>query len=140
MVGESVNVRDRYPMTMLIDGECPLCKREVAWLRRRDRHGRLVFIDIAETGFDAGRFGKTQDELMGSIHAVLPSGDLVTGVEVFRRAYRAIGLGWIVAPTAWPVLRPLFDAMYRVFARVRPRLQRGGKGDRDCDTGRCRVG
>lgn len=77
---------------------------------------------------------------MGSIHAVMPDGDLVTGVEVFRRAYRAIGLGWIIAPTAWPVLRQLFDALYRVFAKLRPMLQRKGAGGGDnCHSGRCKA-
>lgn len=128
-----------YPLTLLIDGECPLCKREVAWLDRRDKHDRLRFVDIASVDFDPALYSKTLDELMGSIHAVTAGGETVTGVEVFRRAYRAIGLGWLVAPTAWPILRPIFDALYRVFAKIRPRLQRGGK-DADCDTGRCNIG
>lgn len=31
------------------------------------------------------------------IHAVLPDGSTVKGVEVFRRVYDAIGLGWVYA-------------------------------------------
>ncbi len=130
------NHSQHKPLTMLIDGDCPLCSREVAWLSRRDRHGRLRFVDIAADGFDPAVYGKTLAELMSSIHAVTHDGETVTGVEVFRRAYRAIGLGWLVAPTAWPVLRPIFDHLYRVFARIRPILQPRRE---DCDTGRCRV-
>lgn len=33
------------------------------------------------------------------IHAVLPDGSTVKGVEVFRRVYEAIGLGWVYAGT-----------------------------------------
>lgn len=121
-------------LTILIDGECPLCKREAAWLGRRDRKGRLAFVDIAAPNFEPGEYGKTQDQLMGAIHAVTAEGEMVTGVEVFRLAYSAIGLGWLLAPTRWPLLRPIADAAYRVFARIRPRLQR-----RSCDTGRCKV-
>ena len=40
-------------------------------------------------------------------------------VEVFRRAYGAVGWGWLVAPTTWPLLRGIADAAYRVFARNR---------------------
>lgn len=36
------------------------------------------------------------------IHAVLPDGSTVKGVEVFRRVYDAIGLGWVYAG-AWPL-------------------------------------
>ncbi len=42
-------------------------------------------------------------------------------MEVFRRAYGAVGLGWLPAPSRWPGLRQLFDAAYRVFARNRLR-------------------
>lgn len=92
-------------------------------------------VDITAPGFDPARYGATMDELMGQVHAVAPDGSMVTGMEVFRRAYRAIGLGWLLAPTGWPVLRPIADRLYRWFARVRPRLQRRDS----CPDGRCRA-
>lgn len=91
-------------------------------------------VDIAAPEFDAGRYGRTHEEVMGEIHGVLPTGALVTGMEVFRRAYRAVGLGWLLAPTGWPILRPMFDALYRWFARNRLRLT--GRG---CSDGSCAV-
>lgn len=36
---------------------------------------------------------------MGTIHAILPDGEVVKNVEVFRRLYEAVGLGWIYAIT-----------------------------------------
>lgn len=109
--------------TLLYDGDCPLCSREVAMLRRRDRgRGALALVDIAAPGFDAARYGTDHATLMARIHGVLPDGSLVEGVEVFRRAYAAVGLGWLVAPTRWPLLRQGFDAAYRWFARNRLRL------------------
>jgi len=124
-------------ITFLHDGECPLCAREVAMLRRLDRgRGRLAFDDIAAPGFDASRYGRSQAELMARIHGVLPDGTLIEGVEVFRRAYAAVGLGWLVAPTRWPLLRPLSDAAYRWFARNRLRLT--GRNEA-CTTDRCAV-
>jgi predicted DCC family thiol-disulfide oxidoreductase YuxK len=33
-------------LTLLYDGACPLCLREVKFLKRRDLHGRLAFVDI----------------------------------------------------------------------------------------------
>ena len=115
------DAREDRPFTLLFDGDCPLCSREVRMLRRRDRRGRLRFEDIAAPHFDASRYGTTHDALMARIHGVLPDGSLVRDVEVFRHAYDAVGLGWLVAPTRWPLLRPLFDAAYRVFARNRLR-------------------
>jgi predicted DCC family thiol-disulfide oxidoreductase YuxK len=56
---------------------------------------------------------------------------------VFREAYAAVGLGWLVAPTGWPILRPLFDVGYRWFARNRVRL--GRIFGRRCEDGRCAI-
>jgi len=88
-------------------------------LKRLDRKERIAFVDLAEPGFDPSPYGKTLDELMREIHARIPDGQLVIGVEVFRRAYAAVGLGWLVAPTRWPLLEPLSDAVYAFFARWR---------------------
>jgi predicted DCC family thiol-disulfide oxidoreductase YuxK len=122
---------------ILIDGACPICRREGALLRRLDRgRGRLVLVDITEPGFEPARMDRTMDELMGFIHGVLPDGTIITGMEVFRRAYAAVGWGWLLAPTGWPGLRPVCDRAYRWFARNRLRLP----GRRDaCDRDRCRT-
>jgi len=119
---------DDWQIKVLYDGDCPLCMREVAMLTRRDPDGRSArFEDIAAAGFDASSYGRTHAELMARIHGVLPDGTLIEGVEVFRRVYSAVGLGWLAAPSGWPLLRPLFDAAYRGFARNRLRLTgRGG--------------
>lgn len=127
--------RPTWEIRVLFDGECPLCRREVAMLRRLDRgRGRLQFEDISAEGFSASRYGLAPALLMARIHGVLPDGSLVEGVEVFRRAYAAVGLGWLLAPTRWPGLRRLADAGYRLFARNRLRLT-GRAGT--CDDGRC---
>ena len=62
-------------ITILYDGECPLCTRELAMLKRIDRgRGRLGAIDIAAEGFEASRYGRDWETLMGRIHGVLPDG------------------------------------------------------------------
>jgi predicted DCC family thiol-disulfide oxidoreductase YuxK len=123
-------------MQILIDGQCPLCAREAAFLSRLDRgRGRLAMVDITAPGFDPARFGVTMEQAMGRIHAVAPDGSLLTGLEVFRRAYALVspGLGALWSVTGWPLLRVGFDALYRWFARNRHRLtgRRGAcAGDR----------
>ena len=123
---------------LLYDGECPFCRREVRWLQLRNRHGYLSFEDIASTDFDPARYGLTHQEVMGSIHGVFPDGRVVRKVEVFRQAYRAIGLGWLLAPTGWPVLKWFFDRLYALFARHRVSL--GRFFGRSCEAGTCGVG
>lgn len=127
---------ERPTFTMLVDGLCPVCMHEVRLLTRLDRgRGRLAFIDIAAPGFDPAAFGTTHERVMGEIHGVTSDGALITGMEVFRRAYGATGWGWLWAPTGWRLFRPIFDALYNVFARYRVRLFR----PKGCESGRCRL-
>lgn len=104
---------------VFFDGDCPLCRREIAMLRRRDKHGRITFTDIAAEGFDPKPLGVDLPTLMSRIHGRLPDGRLIEGVEVFRRLYTAIGWGPLVRVTRWPGVRTLLDAAYSGFARNR---------------------
>jgi len=133
-----VAVRERWELRVLYDAECPLCRREIEMLRRLDRgRHRIDFEDIAAPEFDAGRYGLDQPTVVARIHAVLRDGSVIEGVEVFRRAYAAVGLGWLVAPTRWPILRDGFEAAYRVFARNR--LHWTGRAG-ECTDGSCAIG
>ncbi len=91
-------------------------------LRRRDKRGAIAMIDISAPGFDASVYGLDQHTVMARIHGVLPDGTVVEGMEVFRRAYSAVGLGWLLAPSRWPIIGRLFDWAYNLFARYRLRL------------------
>jgi predicted DCC family thiol-disulfide oxidoreductase YuxK len=117
-----------WPLKVLVDGACPLCRREAELWRRLDRGcGRLAIVDISSADFDANRYGLTRERVMQEIHGILPSGGVVRGMEVFRLAYAAVGWGWLVAPTAWPVFRVVFDRAYRWFARNRLRITGRGR-------------
>lgn len=120
---------------LLYDGDCPLCRREARFLQRRNQQGRLAFEDIAAPGFDPTVYHTTRAELMGVIHGIFPDGRLVRKLAVFREAYRAIGLGWLLAPTGWPGLSWLADRGYEWFARHRMTI--GKRLGRQCDTQTC---
>lgn len=118
---------DELPITLLVDGACGVCRREADFLLRLDRgRGRIIVKDLVDPGTDPECFGCSLEQAMREIHGVLPDGRVVTGMEVFRRAYAAVGLGWLLAPTAWPGLRALFDRLYSLVARHRMRLFGGG--------------
>ncbi len=108
-----------YPLTLLYDGACPVCNLEMDNLKARNTSGLLRFADISVPGFDASPYGASVGQMNALIHAQRADGSLVIGVEVFRLAYGAVGLGRWAAPTGWPLLRPMFDAAYAVFARHR---------------------
>jgi predicted DCC family thiol-disulfide oxidoreductase YuxK len=120
--GES-STPESWSINLLYDGACPICSREVALLQKLDRgKGRIRFEDIAGLRPGERAHGRDRETLLDRIHGVLPDGEVIEGVEVFRRAYAAVGLGWLLAPTRWPLLRRVADAGYRWFARNRQRL------------------
>jgi predicted DCC family thiol-disulfide oxidoreductase YuxK len=124
--------------TLLYDSLCPICRREVDWLKRRDRNGRLATIDIAAPGFDPAPLGLTSERVVARLHGIEADGRVVEGMAAMRGAWRAVGLGWLIAPTGWPLVRYLFDGMYLVFARYRVPLGRlFGRRAASCDTDRC---
>lgn len=141
-----------YPLTILHDGNCPICQLDMNNLKSRNDAGRLRFVDVSTPGFDPAAWGCTAAQLAAEIHARRADGKLVTGVEVFRLAYRGVGLGWVTAATGWPGVKPLADLGYRLFARHRPRLSRAlrpfletllarqaSRRSRACRDGICRL-
>lgn len=117
-----------WDVEVLYDGDCPLCRREIGWLRRWDRRGRIRFTDIAAEDFSAVGLGLDQDRLMAEIHGRLPDGTWIRGVEVFRRLYAAVGYPRFAAATRWPGVAQALELGYRAFARNRLRW-----------TGRCEA-
>lgn len=117
-------MRDIYPLTLLYDAGCPVCALEMDHLRSRNQAGRLVFVDISAPGFDPSPFGATLAQMNAAIHAVAADGQVLRGVQVLRLAYGAVGLGWVMGPTSWPLLRTASEQGYRWFARHRHGISR----------------
>lgn len=115
---------ERKTMHVFYDGNCPICCKKADFLRKRDKNNRLCFIDIRAAEFCAGTIGIQMERLEKEIHSILPDGTVISGMDVVRAACREIGLGWVAAPTGWPLLRPLFDMLYRFVARNRQGLSR----------------
>ena len=128
-------------LTLLYDGGCPLCLREVTFLQRRDRRlhpsePRLAFVDINRAEYNPAEHADiSYRTAMGRIHAIAADGEVLRDVAVFRAAYQLIGLGWLYAPTAWPLLQPLANGLYGIWARWRLRLTGRPNLDQLC---RCR--
>lgn len=134
-------------LTLLYDGACPLCRREVTFLERRDRardgeQPRLAFVDIDQADYNpAAHQGVTYAQAMGRIHGIEASGAVLRDLAVFRRAYELIGLGWLYAPTRWPLVGALAEAAYGLWARWRLRFTGRPSLDQLCASreGRCQL-
>lgn len=118
------------------DGDCPLCRREIEMLRRLDRKRAVRFTDLSSRSFDPAVIGKTRAELMGRIHGRdLRDGQLIDGVEVFRRLYTSVGFGAFVAVSRLPPFSWALDRAYDWFAKNRLSLT----GREACSEGTCAL-
>ena len=105
----------------------------MTFLRRRDRDQSIRFIDVdAQDYCPEDWCGISYRQAMARIHAIQADGTVLTDVAVFREAYRLIGLGWLYAPTRWPMLGPVVDALYRVWARYRLQITNRASLDQLC--------
>ena len=103
------------------DGGCPLCRREIALMRRLDRRGAIAFTDVAD---GQGSCPIDRAELLARFHA-REAGVMLSGAAAFAAMWRAI-----------PLLRPLglaarnravlggLERLYIAFLRIRPALVR----------------
>jgi predicted DCC family thiol-disulfide oxidoreductase YuxK len=104
------------------DGDCPLCQREIALMRRLDRRRVIQFTDVSRGGPTGCPIDRAV--LLARFHA-REDGRVLSGAAAFAAMWRAI-----------PVLRPFglmarnrlvlaaLEQTYVAFLRIRPRLQR----------------
>ncbi|MFC3294301.1 thiol-disulfide oxidoreductase DCC family protein [Modicisalibacter luteus] len=114
----------RAPITLFYDGGCPLCRRQVAWVKRRRGHDRVRFIDIRARGFDPTQWDRTCDELMGRLFALDSEGRWYAGMDSTRALYAVLGYrGW-VRLSSLPGLDMMLDRLYLAVAKRRNRIGR----------------
>jgi len=103
------------------DGACPLCRREIALMRRLDRRGAIAFVDVAQGADPSCPIDRAA--LLARFHAE-EDGMVHDGAAAFAAMWRAIPLlrplGLLARNDA--VLRVL-EAAYLRFLKLRPRLQ-----------------
>ena len=101
------------------DGDCPLCRREIAVMRRLDRRGAILFTDVAS---GQGSCPIDRAELLARFHA-REEGVILSGAAAFAAMWRAIPLfrPFGLAARNRTVLG-LLERLYVAFLRVRPAL------------------
>jgi predicted DCC family thiol-disulfide oxidoreductase YuxK len=107
------------------DGACPLCRREIALMKRLDRRGAIDFVDLSRDS--DGQCPISKAELLARFHA-RENGRMLSGGAAFAAMWRAIPLLRPVGELARiPLVLKLLERAYVLFLRVRPRLLRRTK-------------
>ncbi len=115
------------PLTVLYDGACPLCRREIGVYRglkplQPDRP--VCFTDVSDATVPLPP-GTTREQLLARFHVRSRNGELLSGARAFLALWAALPgwryLAWVgrLPGAAW-----VMECSYDVFLRWRPALQR----------------
>ena len=112
-------------LTVLHDGSCPLCAREIAVYRAADRAGALAFHDVSSADAGAEVHGLSRQAAMARFHVVTAEGRTLSGAAAFIALWCALpGWRWLGRVASLPGLPWLLERAYGAFLPLRPALQR----------------
>ena len=115
------------PLTVLYDGACPLCRREISvyrGLQPLNAETPVCFADVSNAVLPLPP-GTTREQLLARFHVRRPDGQLLSGAQAFLALWAALpGWRWLARLGRLPGMTWAMERSYRLFLRWRPTLQR----------------
>jgi predicted DCC family thiol-disulfide oxidoreductase YuxK len=109
--------------SVFFDGGCPLCAREIAFMRRLPGAATIHWVDLSASVAPEVVPGLSRCDAMARMHVRTSGGQLVSGGAAFAALWRQLPLtrplGWLFS-FGWTAA--LLDRLYDRFLRARPRL------------------
>ena len=110
-------------LTVLFDGACPLCRREIGVYRALESAQPVAWLDVSQASLDLA----PQDRMryLARFHVRQADGSLLSGAAAFVALWRVMpGWRWLARFASLPGVTPALELMYRGFLRIRPGIQR----------------
>ncbi len=115
-------------LTVLFDGACPLCRREIAHVKglaERQGDSGLCFVDISRETEGNTRSDAERAALLARFHVQRADGSRLDGAAAFVAMWRRLpGWRWLAKLAGLPGALPLLELAYRGFLVVRPTMQK----------------
>lgn len=115
------------PLTVLYDGACPLCRREIGLyrgLKPLQPDAPVCFADVSDAAVPLPP-GTTREQLLARFHVRGRDGELRSGAQAFLALWAALpGWRWLALAGRAPGAAWVMERTYRLFLRWRPALQR----------------
>ncbi|MBC7413938.1 MAG: DUF393 domain-containing protein [Herminiimonas sp.] len=111
-------------VTVLYDGACPLCRREIGVYRGLDALQPVAWCDVSAPDTVLPGSGN-RDAYMARFHVQLADGRILSGAAAFVALWSVLpGWRWLGRLGRLPGMMPLLEVTYRLFLKVRPKMQR----------------
>lgn len=107
--------------TVLYNGACPICRREIEHYRRLDRQGReaLEWRDVTDRGSGDVRCLIDPEAARQRLHVVDRDGSVLAGVPAFARIWENLPrYRWLGTLVRLPILRSVAAGGYAPVARL----------------------
>jgi 3-demethoxyubiquinol 3-hydroxylase len=120
-------IKEASTLTVLYDGACPLCRREIDIYRglqplRSD--SKVCFADVTDAALPLPP-DTTREQLLARFHVRGRDGELLSGAQAFLALWAALpGWRWLALAGRVPGAAWLMEHTYKLFLRWRPTLQR----------------
>ena len=117
-------VNESPALTVLYDGACPLCRREIGIYRGLRPNTPVCFSDVSDAAQPLPP-GTTREQLLARFHVRSHDGQLLSGAQAFLALWAALpGWRWLALAGRLPGASWAMERTYRFFLRWRPALQR----------------
>ena len=111
-------------LTVLYDGACPLCRREIGIYRSLRPNTPVCFSDVSDAAQPLPP-GTTREQLLARFHVRSHDGQLLGGAQAFLALWAALpGWRWLALTGRLPGATWAMERTYRFFLRCRPAVQR----------------
>ena len=112
-------------LTVLYDGACPLCRREIALYQNLPASQPLCFAAVSDAALPLPA-DITRAQLMARFHVRQADGHLLSGARAFLALWALLpGWRWLARLGRVPGVAALMELAYRGFLHLRPAMQRG---------------
>lgn len=112
-------------LKLLYDGECPICKREICILQKKESQSKIKFVDISSKEFSPFENNNIDyDTAMSQIHAIDGKGNLLVGISAFAAVYARCQLLVTSTLLRIPFIKKTLKPLYTLFAKNRLWLTR----------------
>jgi 3-demethoxyubiquinol 3-hydroxylase len=110
-------------LTVMFDGSCPLCRREISVYQGTSPLEPVQWLDVSSAS--AQLKPDEQTRYMARFHVQLPDGSHLSGAAAFVALWQRLpGWRWLAKVCKLPGIIPALEWLYTQFLRIRPRIQR----------------
>lgn len=112
----------KKPITAFFDSQCSFCAKEMENLKKRTQTGETVYACPASDE-DLSKITNafTYEEAMKTIHALDDQGKILTGTKTISAIFARADLPFLAIFLQAPLFSYLFDILYIISAKLRPR-------------------